>query len=61
MCKINYFKAFVLCSCDVSANVDHLCIKRIYLESLVGYFYMVREDKPHFLSELGFVPQLNPT
>jgi hypothetical protein len=44
MCEINYFKAFVLCSCDVTPDVDNLYIKRIYLESLVGYFYIVRED-----------------
>jgi hypothetical protein len=43
MCDINHFKAFVLCRCDVAADVDHFT-KRIYLESLVGYLYIVRED-----------------
>jgi hypothetical protein len=30
MNKINYFKVFVLSSCDVMANMDHLYVKRIH-------------------------------
>jgi hypothetical protein len=44
MCDNNHFKAFILCSCDVAADVDHLLVKRIHLEYLVGYLYIVRED-----------------
>jgi hypothetical protein len=44
MCEINHFKPFVLCSCDVTADVDHLHIKKIHLESLVGHLYIVKED-----------------
>jgi hypothetical protein len=44
MCEINHFKAFVLCNYDVATDMDHLHVKRIYLESLVGQFYIVRED-----------------
>jgi hypothetical protein len=44
MCEINHFKAFVLCSCDMAADLDHLHVKRIHLESLVGHPYVVRDD-----------------
>jgi hypothetical protein len=44
MSEINHFKKFVLCSGDVTANVNHLHMKRIHLESLVGYLNIVRED-----------------
>jgi hypothetical protein len=44
MYEINRFKVFVLCSYDVAADVDHLHVKRIHLEYLVGYLYIVRED-----------------
>jgi hypothetical protein len=44
MCEINHFKAFALCSCDVTADVNHLHVKRIHLESLVDHLYNVRED-----------------
>jgi hypothetical protein len=45
MSKINHFKFFVPCSGDVAADVDHLHVKRIHLEPLVGHLYIVREDK----------------
>jgi hypothetical protein len=41
MNDINYFKKFVLRSGDVIANMDHLCVKRIYL---VDFSYIVIED-----------------
>jgi hypothetical protein len=44
MSEINHFKVFVLCSGDVTANVDHLHVKRIHLEPLMGHLYIVRED-----------------
>jgi hypothetical protein len=44
MCEINHFKPFVLCSCDVIADVDHLHIKKIHLESLVSHLYIIKED-----------------
>jgi hypothetical protein len=44
MCEINYFKIFILCSYDVSADVDHLHIKRIHLKFLVGHLYIIRDD-----------------
>jgi hypothetical protein len=44
MCEINHFNFFVLCSYDVAADMDHLNIKRIHLESLVSYLYIDRED-----------------
>jgi hypothetical protein len=31
MSKINHFKVFIICSDDMTANVDHLHVKRIYL------------------------------
>jgi hypothetical protein len=31
MCKINHFKTFVLYSCDVIADMDHLHVKKIHL------------------------------
>jgi hypothetical protein len=37
-------EAFVLCSYDMTADVDHLHVKIIYLEFLVGHLYIVRED-----------------
>jgi hypothetical protein len=39
MSEIDHFKVFVVCSGDVTANIDHLYVKRIHL---VGYFYIVR-------------------
>jgi hypothetical protein len=41
MNEIDYFKNFVLCSGDVSADVDHMHIKRLHL---VGLSYIVMED-----------------
>jgi hypothetical protein len=46
MCDIHHFKVFILCSCDVAVNVDHLHVKRIHLESLLDHLYIVREDLP---------------
>jgi hypothetical protein len=40
MCEINYFKVFILYSCNVTVDVDHLHVKRIHLESLVGHLYI---------------------
>jgi hypothetical protein len=40
MSEINYFKVFILYSDDVTADVDHLHIKRIQLEYLVGHLYI---------------------
>jgi hypothetical protein len=42
MNEIVYFKVFVFYSGDVTANVDHLHVKRIHL---VGISYIVIEDK----------------
>jgi hypothetical protein len=44
MSEINYFKVFVMCSDDVVADMDHLHVKRIHLELLVGHLYIVREN-----------------
>jgi hypothetical protein len=44
MYEINYFKVFILCSCDVVTDVNYLHVKRIHLQFLVGYLYIVRED-----------------
>jgi hypothetical protein len=41
MNEIDHFKVFVLCSDDVTANMDHLHVKRIYL---VSFSYIVIED-----------------
>jgi hypothetical protein len=41
MNEIDHFKAFVLCSGDVVADVDHLLVKRIHL---VSFSYIVIED-----------------
>jgi hypothetical protein len=34
MNEINHFKNFILCSDDVTADVDHSQVKRIHLEHL---------------------------
>jgi hypothetical protein len=44
MSEINHFKRFVLYSGDMIADVNHLHIKRIHLEFLMGHVYIVRED-----------------
>jgi hypothetical protein len=44
MNEIDYFKVFVLCSGDVTADVDYLHVKRI---NLVGFSYIVIEDREH--------------
>jgi hypothetical protein len=44
MSTINHFKVFITCTGDMATDVDRLHIKRIHLESLVGYLYIVRED-----------------
>jgi hypothetical protein len=44
MNEINHFKKFVLCSGDVTVDVEHLFIKRIHLELLVSHLYTVKED-----------------
>jgi hypothetical protein len=41
MNEIDHFKVFILYSGDVTADVDHLHIKRIHL---VGFSYIVIED-----------------
>jgi hypothetical protein len=41
MNKTDHFKLFVLCSGDMTADVDHLHVKRIHL---VSFFYIVIED-----------------
>jgi hypothetical protein len=45
MSEIDHFKIFVMCSGDATADVDHLHVKKIHLEPLVGHLYIVREDK----------------
>jgi hypothetical protein len=40
MNEIDHFKVFLLCSGDVTAHVDHLHVKRIYL---VNFSYIVIE------------------
>jgi hypothetical protein len=44
MSEINHFKKFVLCSDDMTVDVNHLHIKRIYLEPLFDHLYIIRED-----------------
>jgi hypothetical protein len=41
MNEINHFKIFIRCSDDVTADIDHLHIKRIHL---INFFYIVIED-----------------
>jgi hypothetical protein len=41
MNEIDHFKVCILCSGDVTADVDHLHVKRIYL---VGFSYIVIEN-----------------
>jgi hypothetical protein len=40
MSEINYFKVFIICSDDVTADVDHLHVKKI---QLVSFSYIVIE------------------
>jgi hypothetical protein len=42
-----------MCSGDVVANVDHLYVKRIYLEPLVGHLYIVRENMEQVRGQIG--------
>jgi hypothetical protein len=44
MSEINHFKKIILCSDDMTADVNHLHIKRIYLEPLFDHLYIIRED-----------------
>jgi hypothetical protein len=44
MSEINHFKKIILCSDDMTADVNHLHIKRIYLETLFDHLYIIRED-----------------
>jgi hypothetical protein len=44
MNKIDHFKFFVLYSDDMTADVDHLYVKRIQLVYLVDFSYIVIED-----------------
>jgi hypothetical protein len=39
MNEINYFKVFIICSDDVTADVDHLHVKRTHV---VDFSYIVR-------------------
>jgi hypothetical protein len=41
MNEIDYFKVFVLCSGDVTTDVDHLHVKKL----LVDFSYIIIEDK----------------
>jgi hypothetical protein len=41
MCEINHFKKFIMCSDDMTADVDQLYVKKIHL---VGFSYIVIED-----------------
>jgi hypothetical protein len=45
MSEINYFKKIILCSDDMTADVNHLHVKRIRLDPLLGHLYIVKEDK----------------
>jgi hypothetical protein len=42
---IDHFKFFILCSGDMTANIDHLYVKRIHLVHLVRFSYTVIEDE----------------
>jgi hypothetical protein len=41
MGKINHFKVFIICSDDMTTDVEHLYVKRIHL---VCFSYIVIED-----------------
>jgi hypothetical protein len=41
MSEINHFKYFILCSGDVTVDIDHLYVKRIHL---MDYSYIVIKD-----------------
>jgi hypothetical protein len=41
MNKIDYFKNFILCNGDVTANVNHMHIKIIHL---VNFSYIIIDD-----------------
>jgi hypothetical protein len=47
----NHYRNFVLCSGNVTANVDHLHVKKIHLKVLVSNLYIVRDDLFLFLSK----------
>jgi hypothetical protein len=46
MNEFDHFKVFKLCSGDVTADVDHLHVKRIHL---VSFSYIVIENKDNSL------------
>jgi hypothetical protein len=62
MNEIDHFKKIVLCSGDVTADVDHLHVKRIHL---VGFSYIVIEDyndiNCNILLQYNLVPVLHIT
>jgi hypothetical protein len=37
---------FIICSGDMSVDVDHLHINKIHLVHLVGFYYIVIQDAP---------------
>jgi hypothetical protein len=41
MCEINHLKKIIMCSDDMTADVDHLHVKIIYL---VSFSYIVIDD-----------------
>jgi hypothetical protein len=48
MNEIDHFKVFVLCSDDVTTDVDHLYVKRIHLVSF-SYRAMVQDFKMSYI------------
>jgi hypothetical protein len=40
--EINHFKVFIMCSDNMTSDMDHLHVKRIHL---VSFSYIVIEDK----------------
>jgi hypothetical protein len=41
MSEINHIKVFIMCTDDITADVDHLHVKKIHL---VSFSYIVIED-----------------
>jgi hypothetical protein len=57
MRETNHFKAFILCSCDVTADVEHLHIKNS-LRILSRYLYIITDDLDMELQFIFVLPSM---
>jgi hypothetical protein len=59
MSEINYFKKIILYSDDMTADVNHLHVKRIRLDPLLDHLYIVKEDKIFIMCNDNFAANMD--